>query len=82
MGSSTDAQAEDLRTQDPQLEKVSAIESGNYVVTVSSFCKVSSAPTLEKLVADFITAGVFAQLQNEKSKPTLKGANAMRLDVG
>ena len=66
MGSSEDAQAQDLRTHDPQLEKVSTIESGNYVVTVSSFCKDSGAPTLEKLVTDFLAGGVFAQLQNEK----------------
>ena len=82
MGSNEGIPTQDLRTQDPQLENVSTIESGSYVVTVNSFCKVSSAPILEKLVTDFLAAGAFAQLQNGKSKPTLRAANAMRLDVG
>ena len=82
MGSSTDTQTQDLRTQDPQLESVSTIESGNYVVTVSSFCKASGTTTLEKLVTDFLAAGGFAQLHRQKNTPILKAANAMRLDVG
>jgi hypothetical protein len=77
MGSKT-AETKDLRT----LENVSTVESGNYIVTVRSFSKSSGAPTLEKLVTDFITAGVFAQLHRKKNVRTLKTANAMRPDAG
>jgi hypothetical protein len=72
------AKTQDLRTP----EHVSTIKSGNYIVTVSSFARKDGAPTLEKLVTDFITAGVFAQLHRQKNKPTLKTANAMRPDAG
>jgi hypothetical protein len=72
------AETQDLRTP----EHVSIVESGNYIVTVSSFTKGSGAPTLEKLVTDFITAGVFAQLHRKINVRRLKTANAMRPDAG
>jgi len=86
MGSEIAAKTQDLRTpatkHDQRPDSVRTVESGNYIVTVSSFSKSSGAPTLEELVTDFITAGVFAQLHRKKNVRSLKTANAMRPDAG
>jgi hypothetical protein len=86
MGSKIATGAQDLRTQatkhDQQPDSVRTVESGNYIVTVRSFSQSSGVPTLEKLVTDFITAGVFAQLHRKKNVRSLKPANAMRPDAG